>query len=519
MKQREISIHKIHRTYRINPSEELQKFWKEVENRKLNEDYIPFHYYKFKLFSLEQVADFNYKDIKFWFKTRGEHFLVRYYIPIATTFALSSAVIVAAYDASKNYIGVFLVNQRVDPIFLCSELSSLLEDNEPSVSKEDFIKEQISEAVIHDFDFDQHYPPYDEDEGYQSFTDEEIEMFFNQRLTELLKFLELVYNCTHPDYKLSIKTLKKSFKLCFTHYSNPKMKAVKPEIEVPKSESSSNQIDTVIAVLNRLNFQKWSESDKREYGLYRLGDKIVMLHINQLCEFVRLGIVPHFANVEFPSIVYSTHPSGFEEPISYEIRFFETEEEYAEYYKQYKLEKDILSIRELQEKDISTIVNYFLNRPDDMLAKDGFDTMKIPFEEELIEGLQTSILTKKQQHNIILREGGKAYGHCAIERFTENGEGYLYFYDWNGLLKRERVIDGLLKIAIAQIIEIYSLKTIYVEPTKEDEYRNGALKRAGFELVKEDKYIRDAWSGEKVYNLWKLDCGNNSKILIDKEGT
>jgi hypothetical protein len=444
---------------------------------------------------------------------------VRYYIPLATTFAISSGVIVAAYDGSKNYIGVFLVNQRRDPIFLCSDLSSLLTNKEPAISREDFIKEQISEAVIHEFDFDQYYPPYDEDEGHQEFTDDEIVALFDKRLAELLTFIELVYNCTYPDYKLSVKTLKKSFKLYFTHSSNPKMKTVKPEIEIPKSESSTNQLDTVIALLNRLNFQKKSENpNKEEYGLYRLGDSIVMLHVNQLCEFVRLGIVPHFANVEFPSIVYSTHPSGFEKPISYEIRFFETEEEYMVYYKQYKIEKDILSIRDLEEKDIPTIVNYFLNRPDDMLSKDGFDTLKIPFEEELIEGLQTSIATKKE-HNIILKEGGKGYGHCAIERFTENGEGYLYFYDWNGMLKREKVIDGLLNKAIGHIIETYSLKTIYVEPTKGDEYRNEALKRAGFELVKEDKYVRDVWSGEKVFNLWKLDCGTYLLILIDKENS
>lgn len=505
MNQKVDFLHKIRRNYRITPSEELQKFWEEVENRKLNVDYIPFHYHRFKLFSLEQVADFAFKDIRFWFKNRGEHFLVRYYIPLATSFCLSSTVIVAAYDAAKGYIGVFLVNQRKDPIFLCSELASLLTNKEPDLSKEDFIKQHISEGVIHKFDFDQHYPPYNEDEGHQSFTDEEIVAFFNQRLTDLLKFLELVYNCTYPDYKLSVKTLKKSFKISFTNSLNPKLRTVKPEIEVPKSESHTNQIDTVISLLNRLNFQKWNENpDNKEYGLYRLGDSVVMLHTHQLCEYIRLGIVPHFANVDFPSIVYSTHPSGIEKIISYEIKFFETDEEYMAFYKQYQKEKDILSIRNLTEKEFPSIVNYFLERSDIMLSQDGYDVMKIPFEEELIEALQTSLAIKKQ-HNIILEEGGKAYGHCRIERFSIGGEGYLYFYDWNGMLKREKVIDGLLKMAIDYIIETYSLKTIYAEPTKEDEYRNNALKRVGFKLVKENKYVRDAWSEDKIYNLWKFD--------------
>ena len=504
------ALHKIQRNYRIQPSQELQNFWETVEKNKLYEAHQAFHYYKIKYFKLEQVAEYDFKRIRFWFKNRGEHYLVRYYIPLGQTFALSSTTFAAAYDINKNFLGVFLVNKRIDPIFLTAHLSDLLENNEPELSKEEFIKEQISEGVRMELDFENEYRELDENGDYRERTPEERKAHFNDKLEEVLKFLELVYNVLFPNFQFKYKNLKNSFKIHFVASDlNKKWKIVKPEIEIPKYEPGLDFYNIILPILNRVNFQLWSENpdNKNEYGFYRLKEGIAMLHHHQVCEFLRLGLVPHHSNAHFPSIVFSTKPSGFVNALEYEVKFFQTQEEYSAYYKQFQIDKRVLSVRHLLAKDIPLIVNYFLDSPDATLELGGFDLMKIPFEDELISELKHAMTTpipEREKCFIVLEEGGKHYGHCHIERM-ENEVAYFYFFDWNGMLKRENVIDGLLTKAISFLSELYQLKTLYAETTPLDTYRNSALERAGFKYIEEQNHIRDVWSSEELYKVWKLD--------------
>lgn len=511
MKQKENYINKIQRTYRVRPSQELQEFWKELERKGNVDDFIPFRYFKIKLFTLQQVADFDPKDFKFWFKHRGRYLLVRYFIPLATSFDFSSAIFVAAYDEAKNYIGVFLVNQEIDPIFITSDLFSLLGNKEPNISKKDFIEEQISEAVRLEFDFEREYPLSDDGEDYyHDISEEEKAIYFDQKITEILAFLELVYSGMYTSFKFDVKRLEKSFKISFIH-SNPEFKSVRQDIEVPREYEYLSFFDIILPILNGINYQWWNEDrhKQKKYGFYRIDGGIAMLHLHQLCELTRSGVIPHFLNVEFPSIVFSTHPSGFESPLAYEIKHFKTQEEYDLYIQQYNINSDKLSVRQLEIKDIPHIVNYFLEMRDQQLLIDGFDLEKIPFEEELIEELKISINSPdkvKKKFILILQEGGKDYGHCHLIRKNKAEEAYFDFYNWKGMLNREKVVDGLLKLALEQMIKIYNLKTIYAEITKGDEYRDEAFKRSGFEFIKENKHARDSWSQEQVFNLLKLDC-------------
>lgn len=521
MNKKEKFLRKIQRNFRINPSEKLQAFWEAVENNNLHDDFIHFRYYKLKLLTIEQVAEFDYKDIRFWFKHKGERFLVKYYIPIARNFEFSHAVTIAAYDSEKRFLGIFLSNQSVDPIFLTKDLSDLLTNTAPLLSKEDFLKKEVTKVLMLEFDFD--YPMEDEDGEYIDYTEEEKAVIFNQKLTDLLAFLQPVYNVTYPNNKFNYKSLKKSFKIFFKLDEHLKDgEAVQSEIIIPKYYEYQDSLDIVISILNKVNFQWWSEDNdnQKKYGFYRVENGIAMLHIEQLCEFVRLGIVPHFSNVQFPSIIYSTHSSGYIDASEYEIFHFETQEEYDKFYDEYMDKEDPLTVRLLEDKDIPKIVNYFLEAREKQLLTDGFDLMKIPFEEQLIEELQTSIITPDDQKNqfiVIESEGEKHYGHCTIERINKNGEAYFYFYDWKGMLNRQPVIDGLLNLAIQLMIETYSLKTIFAEITPDDNYRTEALTRAGFELVKEHELLRDPWSSEQIYQLWKLDC--DTFLKANKNGS
>lgn len=491
-------IDKIRRKYRIKPSEELLNFWNKVEQNKFQENYIPFRHFKIKLLTLEQVAEFDHKDIRFWFKKKGQRFLVRYYIPIADYYTFGNAVVIAAYDHSKNFIGIFLANLDNDPFFITEDLFSLLKNEKPKLSLDEFLDEQVSSDVRFKFDFDESY--FDENENHHP-------ELFDKDLIKVLEFIKLVYNSLYAELPIEIKTLKNSFKLSFKAKEKHKNQVVKQEIEIPRLTNFIS-LDIIIPILNRINYEWWNggSSLMSEYGFYRTHSGIAMLHIHQVCEYIRAGAIPHLNNVHFPPIVYSKHPSGFESIVSYEVKFFEKQEDYLKWYKQYEIDSSILSVRNLEEKDIPKIVDYFLDSKNHLV--DGIEYSKVPYEEEIIETLETSMSDandKKQRYYLILENGGKNYGHCHIERFENRDEAYFYFYDWEGLLRNEKRIDGLINLAIQNILSTYPLKTIYSEPTRDDKYRNGVFERLGFEKIGEHQEIRDAISRNDTFVKWKLN--------------
>ena len=77
------------------------------------------------------MAEFDPKDFRFWFRLRPKIFLVQYYIPLAYAGDSSHSMMMACYDRAKHFIGVFLVNRLIDPVFISFELESLLAGTPP----------------------------------------------------------------------------------------------------------------------------------------------------------------------------------------------------------------------------------------------------------------------------------------------------------------------------------------------------------------------------------------------------
>ena len=498
MKSKDQLLKKIRRDYRIEPSTELLDFWKTVEKKKLQEDYIPFRYFKIKLFTLEQVAEFNFKKIRFWFKKRPQVHLVRYYIPLASVIASSEFTLVAAYDSAKHFIGVFFCNLLIDPIFITADLFSLLNQIEPEKNKAAFLEEVVSKRLIKEFNFDQFYPEiYDEEKKQE---------LLEKNILEVFEYIKMIFEVIHYNEKLEIKSLKKSFKIFFQP-RNKNNKEVRYTIEIPKSDYDG--FSTILPVLNLINYRMWnSDSDMiAEYGFYRISNGIVMLQVEQLCEFIRLGIVPPAHNVHFPPIIYSSQSSGYANPLKYEIGFFETQEAYNEYAKSITISRYEKSARRMQQKDIPRIVDYFLDTHSLLLLDAGIEAMKIPSEEKLIENLQLSLNAKddkKHQFYVMFDIDIDTRGHGYIEKIKKGKEAYFYFFYWDNVYNKPEIIDELIEKSIQVIQEAYDLKTIYAENLKKDDYRNEAFKRAGFEWVKEQETARDEMSVKGIYNLWKL---------------
>lgn len=499
MKNKTKHLTKIRRNYRIDPAPELLKFWETIEKEQLQNDWIPFRYFKIKLMTIQQIAEFDFKKIRFWFKNRAKVHLVHYYIPLAYDYTVGRFCIIAAYDRAKNFIGVFHCNLTTDPIFLTADLFSLLENKTPTMTKKEFLYKHVSNALIKEINFDTCY--FEEDIESKEF------LQHKKAILDFLEYVKLISDVISYEEKMTIKPLKKAIKLSFQHY-NKDYKFVQLILDVPLLTNESYS-ETILPILNWMNYRwwNWDSTIIPEYGFFRFEEGVVMLHLEQLCEFVRQGVIPNFANVNFPSIVFSTHPSGYKNILEYEVGFFETQEEYDQYYKEFMESKEKPFVRRLEEKDIPKILDYFFDKPPLTLNTDGIDINKIQNEEQFTIPIELSLKTEDAQKKdffIIFMIDHKSYGHCHIERITKK-DAYFYFYYWDNIYNKPPIVDQLIKQSILLIQETFSIKTLYAEPTPNDEYRNDVFQRGGFELVKQHEIERDDISVKQIYNLWKLD--------------
>ncbi len=499
MDERAEQLLKIRRNYRIEPSEALREFWAQIEKKQPHEESIPFRFFNLRFLTQAQVADFDPKELRFWFKTRASIHLVQYYIPLAHALTSSEAMFVAAYDRNKHFIGVFHCNLNIDPVFITADLFSLLDGTPPPASsKEAFLAEKVSPVLLVDCSPESFYYELQYDEAAIAKKEQE-------KIMRLLEYLKLVYPVVQYEEKFEVKVLKKQFKFLFSKNSEGQLP---PGPDFQFLRDSIYELDTILPILNLINYRIWNSGSNMmaEYGFYRTEKGVVMLHIEQLCEFVRWGVIPAHYNAHFPAIIYSSQPSGYRDVLEYEVRMFETQEEYSKYYKEFMDAKYQL-VRPLEEKDIPLVIDYFLNSTKVELTEAGLDELLIPSEETLLEELHQCMNTEnaaKEQFNMIFEMNRKTYGHARLDQIAET-TAHFFFFNWEPSFRRQDTIDPWMEQAIELIRTTYpTIRTIYTELSKEDNYRAEILQRAGFEEIGQETFQRDKMSIETTYTRWRL---------------
>ncbi len=178
----------------------------------------------------------------------------------------------------------------------------------------------------------------------------------------------------------------------------------------------------------------------------------------------------------------------------------------------------ILSVRELEGKDIPLIVGYWMNADEKHLLGMGVDISKMPKEEDLSAMLHAQLLLpldKKKSYCTIWQINGEPVGHCNTNPTTFGEEANMHLHLWSSASRRKGIGSTLLKMSLNYFFKNLQLKRLLCEPYALNPAPNKTLEKAGFDFIKEYITTPGAFNFEQPVKQWEMT--HEKFISINKQ--
>ncbi|PCH66519.1 MAG: GNAT family N-acetyltransferase [Bacteroidetes bacterium] len=172
-----------------------------------------------------------------------------------------------------------------------------------------------------------------------------------------------------------------------------------------------------------------------------------------------------------------------------------------------QLSKNMLSVREFQERDIDSIVQYWLGSDKDHLIGMGVDLDKLPTKEAITEMLLEQLqlpVEKKNGYCIIWQADDKPIGHCNTNPTTIGNQAYMHLHLWNNNERKKGIGTELVKMTLPYFFKNLQLRKLYSQPYALNPAAHRTLQKVGFEFVKDYTTIPGSMNFEQPVKLWKL---------------
>lgn len=171
------------------------------------------------------------------------------------------------------------------------------------------------------------------------------------------------------------------------------------------------------------------------------------------------------------------------------------------------MNEPILPVREIEQKDIDPIINYWLGSSEAHMKGMGVDLNKLPTKEEwtsmLMEQLSQPIEEKKS-YAIIWLINGKPIGHCNINKINFGVDAYMHLHIWQPDIRKKGLGVKLVKMTLPYFFKKFNLKKLYCEPYALNPAPNKTLEKIGFTFVKKHRTTPGYINLEQEATLWKL---------------
>jgi len=174
-----------------------------------------------------------------------------------------------------------------------------------------------------------------------------------------------------------------------------------------------------------------------------------------------------------------------------------------------------LSVREIEERDIPFITEYWLESDAAFMKGMGVDMKKMLNKEQwrtmLLEQLSQPY-TEKKSYCIIWQADGRAIGHSNVGKIQFGQEAYMHLHLWNTPIRKQGMGTELVKMTIPYFFKNMQIKKLYCEPYALNPAPNKTLGKVGFTFVK--KYITTPGilNFEQEVNLWELSLEDFKNI-------
>ena len=179
------------------------------------------------------------------------------------------------------------------------------------------------------------------------------------------------------------------------------------------------------------------------------------------------------------------------------------------------MSNEVLSVREIQEKDIEPITNYWLSSSAAFLQGMGADITKVPKKEQWREMLSEQIrqpYDEKKSYCIIWELNGKAIGHSNINKIIFGEEAYMHLHIWYEDIRKKGLGTSFVKLTIPWFFKNYRLKNLYCEPYALNPAPNKTMEKIGFEFVKEYTTTPGWLNFEQPVKLWRMSYDNFKRL-------
>ncbi len=166
-----------------------------------------------------------------------------------------------------------------------------------------------------------------------------------------------------------------------------------------------------------------------------------------------------------------------------------------------------LSVRELQEKDIELLTNYWITAEDSFLTGMGCDVKKMLSKEAFTQMLQIQLQTpieQKKAYCIIWEDNGVAIGHSNTNPTIYGEEATMHLHLWNEGARKKGMGSELVKLTLPLFFENLNLKKLICEPYALNPAPNKTLEKVGFDFVKEYVTTPGMLNFEQAVKRWEM---------------
>lgn len=167
--------------------------------------------------------------------------------------------------------------------------------------------------------------------------------------------------------------------------------------------------------------------------------------------------------------------------------------------------QESLSVREIEEKDIGLLADYWFLADEDFLIRIGVDLKKMPGREGFERMLKQQIVTpysNKAAYALIWEVDKIPVGHSNINNITYGKEAYMHLHLWNFRFREKGIGTRLLKMSLPFYFNNFNLEQLISEPRAINIAPNRTLEKAGFEFEKTYVTIPGSINYEQEVSRW-----------------
>jgi RimJ/RimL family protein N-acetyltransferase len=166
-----------------------------------------------------------------------------------------------------------------------------------------------------------------------------------------------------------------------------------------------------------------------------------------------------------------------------------------------------LSVREIHEKDIDNIADYFLTADDAFLINMGVDVSKVPTRDQwhnMLSVQLSQLYPQKDSYCIIWQENGVPVGHSNVNKIIFGEEAYMHLHIWKPQERKKGLGTEFVKQTLPYYFNNLQLKNLFCEPNAHNTAPNKTLEKVGFQFVKNHITTPGWLNFEQPVNLWEL---------------